>query len=67
MRDRGATRALVLGLLSLPFGIISPFAIWSASRSLRRSPSTSAWIGLAGGVLGAVFGVGGVVFWLILS
>ncbi|HET7465531.1 MAG TPA: hypothetical protein VFL29_02580 [Candidatus Dormibacteraeota bacterium] len=67
MPDRGATRALVLGLLSLPFGILSPFAIWSASRSLRRSPSTSAWIGLAGGLLGAVFAVGGIVFWLLLS
>src|SRR5207253_3861218 len=36
MRDRAATRALVLGLLALPFGVFSPFAIWSGARSLRR-------------------------------
>ncbi len=58
---------LVLGLLSLPFGILSPFAIWSASRSLRRAPSTSAWLGLAAGITGGVFGLGGIVFWLLLS
>jgi len=67
VRDRGATRALVLGALSLPFGLLAPFAIWSASRSLRRAPSASAWIGLAAGITGAVFAVGGIVFWLFLS
>src|SRR3989440_12053190 len=36
MRDRAATRALVLGLLALPFGVFAPFAIWSGARSLRR-------------------------------
>jgi len=64
VRDRAATRALILGLLSLPFGILSPFAIFSAARSLRRAPSTSALIGLAGGVLGALFLVAGVGYWL---
>jgi hypothetical protein len=32
MRDRAATRAFVLGLLSLPFGPFAPFAIWSGAR-----------------------------------
>src|SRR5438093_508562 len=36
MRDRAATRALVLGLLALPFGVFAPFAIWSGARSVRR-------------------------------
>jgi len=53
--------------LSLPFGLLAPFAIWSASRSLRRAPSASAWIGLTAGITGAVFAVGGIVFWLFLS
>ena len=32
LRDRSATRALVLGLLALPFGILSPFAIVAGTR-----------------------------------
>lgn len=67
MRDRAASRALVFGLLSLPFGIFSPFAVWSASRSLRRAPSVSAWIGLLAGITGGVFALGGILFWLFLS
>jgi hypothetical protein len=75
VRDRSATRALVLGLLSLPVGILSPFAIWSGSRSLGRirashgslGGSTSALIGLLAGLTGAIFLVGGVVFWAITS
>ena len=47
MRDRAATRALILGLLSLPFGILSLIAIFSAARSLRRAPSASALVGLS--------------------
>ena len=35
-RERSATRALVLGLLALPFGIFAPFAIWAGLSSLRR-------------------------------
>ncbi len=35
-RERSATRALVLGLLALPFGIFAPFAIWAGISSLRR-------------------------------
>jgi hypothetical protein len=67
VRRSGAKGALVLGLLSLPFGILSPFAIWAASRSLRRGASTAGWIALAAGLTGAVFAVGGVVFWLLVS
>ena len=67
VRDRRATRALVLGALSLPFGVLAPFAILSAARSLRRTPSVSAWIGLVAGVTGAVFAVGGIALWLFLS
>ena len=75
VRDRSATRALILGLLALPFGLLSPLAIWSGGRSLariRRSHgelrgSTSALIGLAGGLLGALFLAGGVAFWLSTS
>ena len=75
VRDRSATRALVLGLLSLPFGILSPFAIWSGSRSLARirasqgtlRGSASAMMGLLAGLTGAIFLVAGVVFWLFMS
>ena len=75
VRDGRATRALVLGVLSLPFGLLAPFAIWSGSRSLLRIRSSSgsvtgAWsaaIGVAAGIAGASFGIGGLVFWLFLS
>jgi len=75
VRDRGATRALVLGALSLPFGLVAPFAIWSGSRSLRRIRTsggrvTGAWsaaLGLLTGIVGAAFGIAGIVFWLFLS
>lgn len=67
MRDRAATRALVLGLLSLPFGVFSPFAVWSASRSLRRAPSVPAWIGLLAGITGGAFAIAGILFWVFVS
>jgi len=62
-------------VLSLPFGLVAPFAIWSGSRSLLRIRSsdgsvTGAWsaaFGLAAGIAGGAFGIGGVVFWLFLS
>jgi hypothetical protein len=63
----------VLGLLALPFGVLSPFAIFSGLRSLRRireSGGTGAFaagLGLAGGVTGAVLLVGGIVLWLATS
>jgi len=74
VRDRSATRGLVLGLLSLPFGILSPFAIWSGTRSLARirasqgtlRGSASAIIGLLAGLTGAAFLVAGVLYWLFV-
>ena len=75
LRDRSATRALVLGLLALPFGVLSPFAIIAGTRSLRRIRASggmstgafSAVVGLFGGVIGAFFLVAGVIFWLATS
>jgi hypothetical protein len=75
MRDRGATRALVLGLLSLPFGILSPFAIWSGARSFRRIRASegalrgmnSAAAGLVAGIISLVTSVAGVAYWLARS
>ena len=75
VRDRSATRALILGLLSLVFGIVSPFAIWSGSRSLGRIRAShgelrgtgAALAGLLSGLAGAVFLVAGVLYWLLTS
>ncbi len=75
MRDRAATRALVLGLLALPFGILAPFAIWSGARSLRRirasggmlRGATSATTGLVAGALSLATILAGVAYWLVAS
>jgi hypothetical protein len=75
MRDRAATRALVLGLLALPFGVLSPFAIWSGARSLRRIRASggelrggaSAVGGLIAGVIGLLTFLVGTAYWLIAS
>jgi hypothetical protein len=75
MRDRAATRALVLGLLGLPFGIFAPFAIWAGVRSLRRirrangdlTGKTSAKVGVVTGLLGAAALVLGTAYWLLVS
>jgi hypothetical protein len=75
MRDRSATRALVLGLLSLPFGVFAPFAIWSGAKSLRRirasdselKGATPALAGLLGGVLGLSTLLAGVAYWFLAS
>jgi hypothetical protein len=75
MRDRAATRALVLGLLSLPFGIFAPFAIWSGARSLRRirapnsnlSGGTSSAAGLIAGILGLAAFITGTAYWFLAS
>ena len=75
MRDRSATRALGLGLLSLPFGIFAPFAIWSGARSLRRirrpdsnlSGGTSAAAGLIAGILGLAAFIVGTAYWFLAS
>jgi hypothetical protein len=75
MRDRAATRALVLGLLGLPFGVFAPFAIWSGGRSLRRirisngelKGATSATIGLVAGIIGLASLILGVAYWFLAS
>ena len=75
MRDRAATRALVLGLLAMWFGVLAPFAIFSASRSLMRIRSsggelrgaTSATAGLVAGLIGLATIVIGVAYWWIAS
>jgi hypothetical protein len=75
MRDRAATRALVLGLLALPFGVFAPFAIWSGMRSLRRIRESdgelrglgSAAGGLIAGLLGLSTLVIGAAYWLFAS
>lgn len=75
MRDRSATRALVLGLLSLPFGILSPFAIWAGAGSLRRIRASngelrggaSAALGFLAGLIGLAALVFGTAYWLLAS
>lgn len=75
MRDRAATRALMLGLLSLPFGVFAPFAIWSGARSLRRirgsdgklTGQTAAVAGLAAGLLGLAAFIVGTAYWFVAS
>ena len=75
MRDRGATRALVLGLLSLWFGLIAPFAIFSGARSLARIRASngelhgagSAALGLVAGIIGLAVMVVGVGYWWLAS
>lgn len=74
-RERSATRALVLGLLALPFGIFAPFAIWAGVGSLRRIRASagalrgegSASVGIAGGVLGLAVLFIGTAYWLLAS
>jgi hypothetical protein len=75
MRDRAATRALVLGLLGLPFGVFAPFAIWSGSRSLLRirasdgelGGATSAATGLVAGLISLLFLIAGATYWFVVS
>jgi len=75
VRDRAASRALVLGLLGLPFGIFALFAIWSGGRSLRRirlsngelKGATSATIGLVAGIIGVASLILGVAYWFLAS
>lgn len=74
-RDRGATLALVLGLLSLPFGLFAPFAIWAGSRSLGRirrsggklTGKTAALLGLVTGTVSAAFLILGIAYWWLAS
>ncbi len=73
MKDRGATRALVLGLLGLPFGVFAPFAVWTGVRSLRRiraadgelTGGTSAAFGLVAGLLGVAALILGTAYWFL--
>ncbi len=75
MRDRAATRALVLGLLALPFGLLAPFAIFSGARSLHRIRASggelhgaaSATCGLLAGVIGLITLAAGTVYWFLAS
>ena len=75
MRDRAATRALVLGLVAMWFGVFAPFAIFSAVRSLRRIRASGgqlrgaarATAGLISGLVGLAVVVVGVGYWLIAS
>lgn len=75
MRDRGATRTLVLGLLGLPFGVFAPFAVWSGIRSVQRIRAshgalrggTAAAAGLVAGLLGLMTLVIGTAYWLLAS
>jgi multisubunit Na+/H+ antiporter MnhB subunit len=73
MRDRGATRALVLGLLALWFGIFAPFAVFSGARSLRRIRTSnrelhgaaSATAGLVAGLIALTVIAVGVAYWVL--
>ena len=75
MRDRGATRALVLGLLALPFGVFAPLAVWSGIRSLQRiresggelTGGASAMGGVLAGWLGLVTLLLWIGYWLLAS
>jgi hypothetical protein len=72
-RARSATRALVLGLLALPFGIFAPFAIWAGVDSFRRIRASdgaltgagSAAVGIAGGILGLAVFILGTAYWFL--
>lgn len=75
MRDRSANRALGLGILSLPFGLLAPFAIWSGARSLGRIRASHGELrgggaaagGVIAGTLGLVTLMAGVAYWIIAS
>ena len=72
-KDREATRALVLGLLGLVFGLFAPLAVWTGARSLRRIRSargelaggTSALLGLVAGLLGVAALIVGTAYWFL--
>jgi len=75
VRDRAATRALVLGLVALPFGVFAPFAIFSGARSLRRIRKSrgelrgraSATAGLIAGLVALVTMLVGIGYWVLAS
>ena len=65
----------MLGLLAMWFGVFAPFAIFSATRSLRRIRASngelgggaSATAGLVAGVMGMVVIVAGVGYWILAA
>ena len=67
MRDRAATRALVLGLLALPFAVFAPFAIFTAARSLRRRWSVTAAAGLAAGIASLLTLLAVLAYWVLAT
>jgi hypothetical protein len=75
MRDRAATRALVLGLLALWFGVFAPFAVYSGARSWGRirasggelTGAASALGGLVAGLIGLAVIVVGTIYWVVTS
>lgn len=75
MRDRAATRAFVLGLLALWFGIFAPFAVYSGARSLRRIRAShgelrgaaAATGGLVAGLVALAAMVAGAAYWFLAS
>ena len=74
-RERSATRALVLGLLAMPFGIFGPFAIWAGVSSLSRIRASdgaltgafAARLGLVAGLVGLTVFVVGTAYWFLAS
>jgi hypothetical protein len=74
-KRRTGRGALVLGLLAMPFGIFSPFAIWAGVRALNRIRASdgalrgkaSGWIGVFGGLLGLTVIVVGTAYWFLAS
>jgi hypothetical protein len=75
VRDRAATRALVLGLLALWFGVFAPFAVYSGACSWLRirasggelTGGASALGGLLAGLIALAVIVAGTVYWIVAS
>lgn len=65
----------MLGLLSLPFGVLAPFAIWAGLGSLRRirastgtlTGQSSATLGVVAGSLGIAALISGTAYWFLAS
>lgn len=63
----------MLGLLSLPFGVLAPFAIWAAISAMRRigksngalTGQTAAVVGLVAGILGMTALIAGTAYWFL--
>jgi hypothetical protein len=71
----GANRALVLGVLSLLFGLLGPFAIWSALAALGRIHAGPrllpgrgrATLGLVCGIVSTLFMLAGIARFLVVG